>query len=506
MSYSNTAFIKCIVAIVKSFNWRQVIAVYQDDGHITISNTALLFSFALREVGSELEYVAAFAPARNGSFPKSSVQDELIRMQKQLSTVYVVLHSSEALALSLFHEATELGMMEKGENERGLHGFDLNNPTVVFWPGGPTTIPGGLRKLKVGIPANPVWENFEMVEVDMESRRVTNRRGFCVDVFLAILDRMKYKFEYEYVPFNFGINSSLDYEFRPIPEGTNSNYHFTYDDLVDQVYLKKVDLVVGDVTILAPRSEKVSFTQPFLSSGIVMLVPLEDDNPRWLLLSPFKWTLWLAIFGMMLCTFVAILVLEKYGNQPHGDFQGPCDSRISCSGFGFVLNYLKDVLHYKQEIILATNSSDYPNAFQNGTITAAFLEVPYVRVFLSKYKGYTVYGETHMLGGFGFVLPKFSTMTFDMSKAILELQEDGTLKKIEDKWFSVTFKPAVSPMDNTNKQKLEFDNFSSLFIFSMFVSGIALVIFLIRKINLIQLLRLKMMGAGFVSEDNAQGG
>ncbi|KAJ3695340.1 hypothetical protein LUZ60_000717 [Juncus effusus] len=625
-----------------------------------MSKTALLFSLALREIGSELEYLAIFTPARNGSYPKSSVQDELKRMQKQLSTVYVVLYSSETLALSLFHEATELGMMEKGyvwicgnditslldstfnssfisnymqgvlgiesyinestpnyqkfysefqqtfkkeyennseivftpgvyafraydivqaitlaavkseknnmplvenliasnftgfskglpiENELGLHGPSLNNLTVVFWPGGPTIIPGGLRRLKVGIPANPVFENFQMVEVDIETRSVTNPRGFCIDVYLAVLDKMNYKFEYEYVPFNLGINASLDYEFQPIPQGTNSSNEFTYDDLVNQVYLEKVDLVVGDVTILAPRSEKVSFTQPFLSSGIVMLVPLEHDNSRWLLLSPFKWTLWLGIGGMMLCIFVAIWVLEKYDNKADDDFRGPwykqisaalwvigntiflsygdgkigsyytktviiCwlmvvlilsssytanlssilvienlkprvdESRISCSGLGFLFNYLKDVLHYTQDIVLVTNSSDYPNAFQNGTITAAFLEVPYVRVFLSEYKGYTVYGETHMLGGFGFVLPKFSTMTLDMSKAILELEEDGTLKKIEDKWFSVSFKPAVSPMENTKKKTLEFDSFLGLFVSCLVVSVSVVLIFLCRK-------------------------
>ncbi|KAJ3670475.1 hypothetical protein LUZ60_010799 [Juncus effusus] len=379
MSYPDAAFISCIVAIVKSFNWRRVIAVYEDDEYGTMSNTALLFSRALNEVGSELEYSAVFEPLKTGSDPMPSIQNELEEMKKQLSTVYVVLRSSKAFALSLFQEATAKEMMgtgsvwicgnditsllgstfdqsfishymqgvlgvesyinvdntryptfsstfkqafkkefeNKGETvfapgvfafraydivqaiakasvmslmngkslvenlmdtnftgfSRGnisvfrlinvvgysykelgfwLDGFGFcgneaelrarsysQNLNVVFWPGGLKTNPGGLRKLRVGLPANPVWEGFVTVSVD-KNRTVTDGTGFCIDVFKKVLERMEsnnYKIEYEYVPFLMRSNSSFDYEYNP-RNGNKSTSEFTYDDLVNQVYLK----------------------------------------------------------------------------------------------------------------------------------------------------------------------------------------------------------------------------------------------------------------------------
>jgi glutamate receptor, ionotropic, plant len=78
--------------------------------------------------------------------------------------------------------------------------------------------------------------------------------------------------------------------------------------------------------------------------------------------------------------------------------------RIGCNGNSFVQNYLISVLNYPPErIVKIYAASEYNTAFENGTITAAFLEVPYLRVFLSQHENYTVSGETKMLGGLGFV-------------------------------------------------------------------------------------------------------
>lgn len=41
------------------------------------------------------------------------------------------------------------------------------------------------------------------------------------------------------------------------------------------MYFKEVDIVVGDVQIIANRSENVSFTKPYLTSGLAMLVPVK---------------------------------------------------------------------------------------------------------------------------------------------------------------------------------------------------------------------------------------
>jgi ionotropic glutamate receptor len=80
--------------------------------------------------------------------------------------------------------------------------------------------------------------------------------------------------------------------------------------------------------------------------------------------------------------------------------------KIGCDSDSFVPNYLTSVLHYPPDSIVKINfANEYKSAFENGTITAAYLEVPYLRVFLSQYDKYTVTNETQMLGGFGFLSP-----------------------------------------------------------------------------------------------------
>ena len=70
----------------------------------------------------------------------------------------------------------------------------------------------------------------------------------------------------------------------------------------------------------------------------------------------------------------------------------------------YLIKYLEDVIHIPgQNIRKIMKIEDYHNAFQSGKISAAFMEVPYMRLFLSLYKDYTIYGESQKLGGFGIV-------------------------------------------------------------------------------------------------------
>jgi ionotropic glutamate receptor len=114
MSYQEAAFVRCLADIVKSYKWRKVIAIYEDDVFGSVSSSALLLSNALHAVGSELEYRAIFPPADSISDPRNTVSEEWNHMKSQLSTVYIILRSSEALAPILFEEAVSQGMMDKG--------------------------------------------------------------------------------------------------------------------------------------------------------------------------------------------------------------------------------------------------------------------------------------------------------------------------------------------------------------------------------------------------------
>jgi hypothetical protein len=79
---------------------------------------------------------------------------------------------------------------------------------------------------------------------------------------------------------------------------------------------------------------------------------------------------------------------------------------VGCNGNSFIVKYLSEVLKFKPENIRKFNSiNDYPAAFENKKIEAAFFVAPHAKVFLAKYscKGLIKAGNTFKLGGFGFV-------------------------------------------------------------------------------------------------------
>lgn len=91
-----------------------------------------------------------------------------------------------------------------------------------------------------------------------------------------------------------------------------------------------------------------------------------------------------------------ILCLKKY------------NMKIGCDGDSFVRTYLEKVEQFKPEnIINMDNEYSYEDAFKNNSIAAAFLELPYEKVYISKYcKGYYAFAINKKFGGLGFVSNK----------------------------------------------------------------------------------------------------
>jgi ionotropic glutamate receptor len=83
---------------------------------------------------------------------------------------------------------------------------------------------------------------------------------------------------------------------------------------------------------------------------------------------------------------------------------------VGCDNDSFVQNYLEKVLGFQTEKIkIIDHENDYPTEFESNNIAAAFLELPYEKVFLNKYcERYTSTEGTFRFGGFGFVSTPFA--------------------------------------------------------------------------------------------------
>ncbi|KAJ4780054.1 Glutamate receptor [Rhynchospora pubera] len=591
MSYPESSLVRCLADFVKSYKWRRVIMAYEDDGYGTISGTAQLLAYALQQVGTLLDYTAVFPSMVSIADPTSIIRSELDRMRQHLSTVYIVLRSSENLTLSLFQEASTYGMMNKGSvwicgpdvttlldsilnasfisnhmegvigvepyikesepeynrfysefrqsfrgeyekrgetsfnpgiyavrafdvlyaitlaanissvngsslmdnlevtNFTGLSGLvmpginegmteesaystfrivnvvgksykeigywsegfgfykddslsALQQLPVVLWPGETNVSPAGLRRLKVVVPVNPASYGFVKVEFNNETKNASSFSGFCIDVFISALGRL---------------NSSILFEFVPFTIGRN----LTYDDLLYQVYTKKFDVAIGDITITSSRSENVSFTEPYIGSGLTMVVPLKERELSFY--SKVITIAWLLVILIVSNCYIAnlssILVTEKL--KPNVN-----KSIVGCQNVSFVVSYVERVLKFKPENIVPIKvPEEVALAFGNKSITMAIMELPYARIFLSKHKNYALHGETQMLGGLGFALEKNDPLRAELSRAILELQEDGTIQNLESQWFSSLLSESDSTANSIDdRQSLSLNAVSILFI------------------------------------------
>jgi ionotropic glutamate receptor len=91
--------------------------------------------------------------------------------------------------------------------------------------------------------------------------------------------------------------------------------------------VQEYDAVVGDVAILADRLRIVDFTQPYIESGLVVLVPVKDrrTNSPWAFLTPFTSTLWCTVLLSFIFTGVVIWMLEHNVNE---EFRGTPSTQV----------------------------------------------------------------------------------------------------------------------------------------------------------------------------------
>lgn len=87
---------------------------------------------------------------------------------------------------------------------------------------------------------------------------------------------------------------------------------------------------MGDITIRANRSFYADFTQPYIESGIVMVVPIQDKNKKsaWVFLKPLTWDLWVTSAGFFIFIGFLIWVLEHKTNE---DFAGSSPQQVGTS-------------------------------------------------------------------------------------------------------------------------------------------------------------------------------
>ncbi|PNY01207.1 glutamate receptor-like protein [Trifolium pratense] len=202
-----------------------------------------------------------------------------------------------------------------------IYSTSKNDLGSIIWPGDVYSISKGWeiptvgKKLKIGVPVKYGDNYTEFLKITYDrSTNKTKATGFCIDVFKAVLDILPYELPYEFLAY-------------AKPDGEMAG---SYNDLISQIYYGNYDAVVGDVTIIANRSNYVDFTMPYTESGVTMVVSMKDNRKKnaWAFLKPLTWGLWVASACSLVFIGFVVWVLEHRVNN---DFRGPPSHQIGTS-------------------------------------------------------------------------------------------------------------------------------------------------------------------------------
>ncbi|XP_073125365.1 glutamate receptor 3.2-like [Henckelia pumila] len=403
----------------------------------------------------------------------------------------------------------------------------------VMWPGNTKVQPRGWvfpnngRPLRIGIPKRVSYELF--VSMDEDTKEIS---GYCIDVFLAAIKLLPYTAHHVFIPFGDGLKDP------------------NYTQLIDSITTGAIDAAVGDIAIVTKRTKRVDFTQPYIESGLLVVVPIRNQGSgAWAFLQPFTGPMWAVTGAFFVMVGIVIWILEHRIND---EFRGPprqqlitllwfgfstmffahrentmstlgrmilliwlfvvliitssytasytsiltlqqippsirgieslinTDDPIGVQRGSFVRDYLNDELHIpKSRLISLETPEECEDALTSGRVSAIVDERPYMDLFLSNYCKFQAVGQEFTKSGWGFAFPRDSPLAIDMSSAILQLSENGELKRIGDKWL----KTQDCSRGNTEGQdELQLISFSGLFLMSGTAGFLALIIYLCKVI------------------------
>ncbi|GFY97488.1 glutamate receptor 3.4 [Actinidia rufa] len=348
----------------------------------------------------------------------------------------------------------------------------------VIWPGETTNQPRGWvfpnngKPLQIAVPYRVSYKEF--VTKDKGPLGV---KGYCIDIFEAAVNLLPYAVPHTYMLYGDGLRNP------------------SYNNLVYSVAQNKYDAAVGDVTIITNRTKIVDFTQPFMESGLVIVVPVKETKTSpWAFLGPFTAEMWCVTGAFFLFVGAVVWILEHRQNH---EFRGPPSQQlmtifwfsfstmffahmliinssytasltsiltvqqlstqiegidtfdissndpIGVQDGSFAYNYLVEELKIPESRLRSLkNADEYANALQlgpkSGGVAAIVDELPYIELFLynTDCKFRTV-GQEFTKSGWGFAFQRDSPLAVDLSTAILQLSENGDLQKIHDKWLSL---------------------------------------------------------------------
>ncbi|XXG61473.1 hypothetical protein AAC387_Pa05g0076 [Persea americana] len=162
---------------------------------------------------------------------------------------------------------------------------------VAILEGWAFTPPTTAQTLRIGVPGDSPCPKYVWVKCNQTANKCFD--GFSIRLFELILERINYTMPYQFFP-----------------------YHGSCDSLVEQVSLKNFDAVVGDVSIVANRTQYVDFSRHYTVMGVRMVVLEKPEaGNAWMFVKPFTKSMWALTIAIFLYNGLIVWLIEKAGDE-----------------------------------------------------------------------------------------------------------------------------------------------------------------------------------------------
>ncbi|KAI3917345.1 hypothetical protein MKW98_027264 [Papaver atlanticum] len=419
--------------------------------------------------------------------------------------------------------------LSNNNNLSSVYSTSISTLGGVIWPGDSTNVPRGWdissngRTLRIIVPLRTGFSDFVKAEIN-ETTNITSVSGYSIDVFNAVMNALPYTVPYEFVPMFSDSYDDMLYQFDlqkfdgvvgdlTIMPKRSLNVDFTLpytESGISMIVRIKDDEKKNPWVFLKPLSLELWLSAlgvfTFTGSVIWVLEHQINGNFRGSISKQLVMIFWFAfstvVFAhrekvrndlsrlvLIIWVFVVLVLTSSYtaslsstltinqlavNDLRNGEY-------IGYQSGSYVKNVLKKLGFDESKLRAYYNEQEYAEALskgsQKGGVGAIFDEIPYLRLFLSKYcDRYAMIGPTYNTNGFGFVFRKGSLLVGDVSKAITA--EDGMdrLSEINLHWFR-NQTSCQQPGSTTPLTGLTTDSFRGLFLMSVVTSGFALFIY-----------------------------
>ncbi|CAA6671983.1 unnamed protein product [Spirodela intermedia] len=386
-------------------------------------------------------------------------------------------------------------------------------------------------------PVKDGFNEFMKVERNVNSNQ-TEITGFCVDVFDSVMKVMPYNVPYEYVPFedlngksagsyNDLVNQVAEQGYDAVVGDTtilanrsrnvDFTLPFTESGWTMIVLVKENNGKSGWIFVKPWRSDLwiASFAFFVFTGFVVWMIehrvnPAFRGHPTQHLGRSFYFTFSTMVFShresvvsnlsrivIIVWVFVVLTLQSSFTANLTAlltsQKQEPAFTDITqLINSEHSVGYQKGSFIYDQLIAKDFNGKrikaygspdDYKaalsNRTQDGGVAAIFDEMPFIRIFLSKYHSdFMISGPIYKTNGFGFVFPKGSPLVSDVSRAIFSVTEGDIMRDIGKRWFKNNFSYVIEE-SKPSSGGLPLKSFEGLFFITGSVSTTSLFLFLV---------------------------